>query len=153
LSRVWLIGVAVFVAALVVAGIVVALVTSRDAGLLPADTPEGAVQRYLLALQDHDYREAYSYLSDDTKRACGVEDFRRFASDGELRESRMTLEDTEIFDGTAIVTARVTVFAPDIFGPSEYSYDRTFNVTLEGGQWRLDWPDFRCPPIYGRRST
>lgn len=148
MARAWLIGVATFVAALVVAGVVVALVTTRDEDLLPADSPEGTVQRYLLALQDRDYPLAYSYLSADTKRSCALQDFRRFAGDGELRDARMTLEDTEIFDGSAIVTARVTVFYPEVFGPSEYSYDRTFDVTLEGGQWRLDWPDFRCPPIY-----
>ena len=148
MSRVWLIGVAVFVVTLVVAGLVIALVTTRDADVLPADSPAGTVQRYLLALQDHDYRLAYDYLSAETKRSCDLEDFLRFARDGELRDSRMTLEDTEVFDGRAIVTARVTVFYPDIFGPSEYSYDRTFDVRLEQGQWRLDWPDFRCPPIY-----
>lgn len=148
MSRVWLIGVAVFVATLVVAGVIVALVTSREDHLLPADTPEGAVQRYLLALQDRDYRLAYGYLSDETKSTCDLEDFLRYASEGELRGSQMTLEDTQRFDDSAIVRARVTVFAPDIFGPSEYSYDRTFNVRLEQGQWHLDWPDFRCPPIY-----
>ena len=148
MSRVWLIGVAVFVATLVVAGVIVALVTSRDGDLLPADTPEGAVQRYLKALQDRDYRLAYDYLSEETQEDCDLEDFLRFASDGEVRDSRMTLEGTEVFDGRAIVTARVTVFAPDVFGPSEYSYDRRFDVTLQEGQWHLDWPDFRCPPIY-----
>lgn len=154
MSRVWLVGVAAFVATLVVAGVVVALVTTRgEADLLPADSPEGTVQRYLIALQDHDYRLAYGYLSASTTSACGLDDFLRFARDGELRDSRMTLEDSEIFDGSAIVTARVTVFAPDIFGPSEYSYDRTFDVRLEQGQWRLVWPDYRCPPIYGRRSN
>ena len=57
MSRAWLIGVTVFVVALAVAGIVVALVT-RSGGLLPADSPEGAVQRYLRAMQDQDYKPA-----------------------------------------------------------------------------------------------
>ena len=147
MARAWLIGVATFVAALVVAGVVVALVTTGE-DLLPADSPEGTVQRYLIALQDHDYPLAYGYLSRDTKRSCELQDYVRFASDGELRDSRMTLEDTQVFGDSAIVTARVTVFAPDIFGPSEYSYERTFDARLEQGQWQLDWPDFRCPPLY-----
>ena len=149
MSRLWLIGVAVFVGGLIVAGVIIAVVTTQgDVELLPAGTPEGSVQRYLLALQDHDYREAYGYLSASTTRTCDLEDFLRFASDGELRGSQMTLEDTQRFDDSAIVTARVTVFAPDVFGPSEYSYDRTFNVRREQGQWRLVWPDYRCPPVY-----
>lgn len=150
MSRLWLAGVAVFVVALAVAGVVVALVTTRgEADLLPADSPEGVVQRYLLALEDKDYREAYSYLNASTKKGCAFEDFARQASYQEVRDSHMTLEDTERFDGSAVVTARVTVFEPDVpFGASEYSYERTFDLTLEEGQWRLARPGYWCPTPY-----
>jgi hypothetical protein len=33
------------------------------------------------------------------------------------------------------------------FGGSEYSYDQTFNLKLEGDQWRLTGPDWWCPPF------
>ena len=135
---------------LAVAGVVVALVTTRgEADLLPEDSPEGVVQRFLLALEDKEYREAYGYLSAGTTNGCTLEDFARQASYQEVRDSHMTLEDTQRFDDTAVVTARVTVFDPDIpFGASEYSYDRTFDLTLEDGQWRLAWPNYWCPPMY-----
>ena len=128
----------------------VALVTTRgEADLLPEDSPEGVVQRFLLALGDKEYREAYGYLSAGTTNGCTLEDFARQASYQEVRDSHMTLEDTQRFDDTAVVTARVAVFDPDIpFGTSEYSYDRTFDLTLEDGQWRLAWPDYWCPPMY-----
>lgn len=150
MSRVWLVGTVVFVVALAVAGVVTALVTTRGGtDLLPADSPEGAVQRYLLALEREDFREAYGYLSANSKQACPLEDFLRQASYREVRESHMTLEDTERLDGTAIVTARVTVFDPDIpFGPSEHSYERSFELKLENGQWRVTWPERWCPPLY-----
>jgi hypothetical protein len=148
LSRVWLVGVVGFVLALAVAGLVVALITTRDGELLPEDSPEGAVQRYLLALEDEDYRQAYSYLSDDTQTACALEDFVRYASYREIRDSRMTLEDTELLDDTAVVRAEVTVFDVEMpFQPQEYSYTETFNLRLEGGAWRLVSPDYWCPPL------
>jgi len=31
--------------------------------LLAADTPQGTVQRYLIALENQDYQQAYTYLS------------------------------------------------------------------------------------------
>ena len=148
MPRVWLIGMAVFVVALAVAGLVVALVTSRGAATLPADSPEGAVQRYLLALEDEDYREAYAYLSAGSQRACAFEDFLRRASHRDVRGSRTTLEDTQRLDDTAIVTAEVTVFDLDVpFDPYEYTYRRTFSLRLEEGEWRLVSPDYWCPPL------
>lgn len=148
MARVWLIGVTVFVIALAVAGIVVALVT-RSGDLLPADSPEGAVQRYLRALQGQDYEVAYGYLSSASKNGCSLEDFLRQASYREVRDSHMTLEDTRRLDGTAIISARVTVFDLEVpFGSSEYSYERTFQLKLENGAWRVTWPDYRCAPLY-----
>lgn len=148
MPRVWLIGMAVFVVALAVAGLIVALVTSRGAATLPADSPEGAVQRYLLALEDEDYREAYAYLSASSQRACSFEDFLQNASYRDVRGSRMTLEDIRRLDGTAIVTAEVTVFDLDVpFDPYEYTYRETFNLRLEEGQWRLVSPAYWCPPF------
>ena len=149
MSKAWLIGVVVVVVTLVVAGVVVAIVTTRGEGdLLPADSPEGTVQRYLLALEDGKYREAYGYLSARTKASCDLDEFIRQARYIEVRDSHMTLEDSQRFDGTAVVVARVTVFDPSLpFGSSEYSYDRTFDLTLEGETWLLDWRDHPCPPF------
>jgi hypothetical protein len=149
-SRLWLAGVAIVVTAFVVTGLVIALVTTRGQDLLPEETPEGTVQRYLLALEDRDFAEAYTYLASDPSSPCTQSDFVREASRYvELRDSSMTLEDTQVFDGTAIVTAHVTVFDPEIsFPPSEYSYDRTFEVVLEDDIWRLVRPEFSCFPLY-----
>lgn len=150
MSKLWLLGAAIFVAALVVAGVVVALVTTRGGvDLFPEDSPEGVVQRYLRALQDEEYRQAYDYLSGDLQRRCSLDEFVTSAFSTGTREHHMTLEDTQTLDDSALVTGRVTVFDPGVpFGPSEYSYDRTFHLKLEEGQWRLTWPEWRCPPPY-----
>jgi hypothetical protein len=75
MSRIWLFGALAFVVALVATGLTVALVTTRDVDLLPANSPEGVVQRYLLALEDEDYEEAYGYLSSELRRQCSFDYF------------------------------------------------------------------------------
>lgn len=161
MSKIWLFGAVIFVIALVVAGVVVALVTTRGGvDLFPEDSPEGVVQRYLIALDDEEYQRAYDYLSSDVQRRCSLDEFLRSASTTAAREHRMTLEDTRILDDSALVTARVTVFDPGVpFGRSEYSYDRTFQLKLEEGRWRLTWPgrftwpEWWCPPPYFQRLS
>lgn len=148
MSKAWLIGVTVLVAALAVAGIIVALVARNDT-LLPADSPEGALQRYLRALADEDYKLAYGYLSTTSRVRCSLDEFTVQASYREVRDSHMTLEGTRRLDDTAVVSARVTVFEPNVpFGANEYSYDRTFQLKLEDGQWRVTGPTYRCEPLY-----
>ncbi len=145
MSKVWLIGVAVFVIALVVGGIVAAVVTGRgDADLLPLDSPEGIVQRFLLAMKDERYGEAYDYLASDLQDRCSYQEFTLFAPFDSLSEGRVTLEDSKVEDGTARVRARVAVFQPNVPLPSEYSYEQTYELRLEGDEWRLTRPDWWC---------
>jgi hypothetical protein len=148
MSKIWLIFVAAVVTALLVSAVAIAIVTTRGGvDLLPADSPEGVVQRYLLALEKEDYREAYDYLSSDLRRRCSLEDFvgrGYWPGDG---GDHVTLEKTQSFNDHAVVRAKVTVFDPDVpFGTSERSYDRTFHLRQEAGQWRLTGPDWWCPP-------
>ena len=145
----WLAAVVTVVVALGVAGVIVALVTSREEATLPAGSPEGVVQRYLRALEKKDYRGAYAYLSASSQRQCTIEQFIQATSSRNLKGSEMILEDTQLLDNSAIVTARVTVFDPsNVFNPSEYSYTETFNLTRDGGAWRMSWEDYRCPPSF-----
>ena len=51
-------------AALIVVTVVLVLTIGQGtAPLLPENTPEGVVQRFLLAIQDNDYLAAYGYLN------------------------------------------------------------------------------------------
>jgi hypothetical protein len=148
MAKIWLVVGVTVVAALLASAVAIALVTTRGGvDLLPADSPEGVVQRYLRAIEREDYREAYDYLSSDLRRSCSLEEFVSRGYWPETGGDHMTLEKTQSFDGRALVTARVTVFDPDVpFGASEHSYDRTFHLKLEAGQWRLTGPDWWCPP-------
>ncbi len=148
MAKIWLIGAVTAVLALMAAAVAVALVTTRGGvDLLPADSPEGVVQRYLLAMEREDYQEAYGYLSSDLRATCSLEDFVSRGYWPDTREDQVTLEKTHDLDGLALVKVKVTVFHHDApFGASEYSYERSFDLKLEEGQWRLTGPEWWCPP-------
>ncbi len=151
MSRIWLFGGMIVVAALVVGSVTIALITGRDVDLLPADSPEGVVQRYLLALKDEEYAEAYEYLTSDLRDRCSLAVFVRRAPSTRVRDTRLTLDETQTFGDTAFVRTSITVFRPvsqlDFpLRPSEYTYERTYNLKLEDGQWRMAEPDWWCPP-------
>ena len=149
MAKTWLVVAVTIVAALLASAVAIAIVTTRGGvDLLPADSPEGAVQRYLLALDREDYQEAYNYLGSDLQRRCSLEEFVNKGYWPEPRGDHVTLEKTQSFDSRAVVTARVTVFDPNVpFGASEYSYDWTFQLRLEEGEWRLTGPEWWCPPF------
>ena len=148
MTRGWLIGGAAFLAALLIASVVVALLEKEKP--LPQGTPEAAVQAFLRALGDEDLETAYGLLSRKLKQECtSSEFFGMFRyEEGRLKEDRIVLEGTRMVDDTAFVMVRVTrVHSPGLFGPSESSFDQRFALRQEDGEWRFSeypWPFFRC---------
>lgn len=157
LSNKWLVGIAAVVVVLIVASVAVALTVGRETTeSLPESEPEGVVQRYILALQDQDYRLAHSYLSERLKNFCTEEYLRRggwFAQ--RSGEQRIALVDTRtLSDGRKEVRVRITnVNVSPPFGVNEYSQEVQYVLTQENGQWRLDvppWPLGGCPGLEER---
>ena len=155
LSSRWLVGVAGVVVALIVISVAVALINPRGAAeTLSEDTPEGVVQRFILAIQDRDYTLAHSYLSDELKKTCTVaqiEERSSFSVDT-LRDNRIALLGTdELSDGRMQVRVRVTqVNVSPPFGVDESSYQERYVLVQENGDWRFaepPWPLGWCPPI------
>ena len=63
-SRRWLFIFAIVIGVLVIATISLVLFTKgNNVTLLAEDSPQGTVQRYLIAIQEKDYQKAFSYLS------------------------------------------------------------------------------------------
>ena len=152
MSKLWLAGGATLLAALLIASIVVAL-TEREEPL-PEGTPERVVQRFLQAIEAEDFVLAYGFVSDSLQQECAIEEFasRSMAFDRDLRDSRVTLEKTTRFDGSAVVVVDVTRFrSGGPFETSENSSEHRFQLRQDsGGQWRitdLRWPFYgKCGP-------
>jgi hypothetical protein len=63
LSNRFLLGFGIAITVLVVITITLVLTNRGITTLLSENSPEGIVQRFLLAVQDHDFQKAYSYLN------------------------------------------------------------------------------------------
>jgi hypothetical protein len=153
MSKWWLIGGGVALVALVAVAIGVALAERETT--LAAGTPEAAVQEFLKAVEDKDYVTAHGMLSADLRTKCPVEEFAgqgRFGGVQSLEDTRITLEESKVFDSTATVTVKVTTFySNEPFGTSESSYSQPFTLKKDAdGQWRFTeypYPLYGCPYI------
>ena len=151
MPKAWLIGGAVFLVALLVASVIVALLDSEETQ--PEGTPERALQLFLDAVRQDDFELAYSFLSEELKEECTVEEFvgGNFPKRDHLRDDRVTLESTATVKETVFVTVRVTQFrGSGPFGTSESSFEQRFALRQKEGQWRFTeypWPFFRCGPF------
>jgi len=160
LSSRWLVAIAAVVVALILVSVVVALINPRGAAeTLPEDTPEGIVQRFILALEDEDYSLAHGYLSDELKESCPMAHMRDtvqwFAE--ESRDRRVALlEKEDLSDGRVQIRVRITeVTVSPPFGVNEYSHKEFYVLVREGGEWRfaeLPWPIDWCPTTVPERQ-
>ena len=140
----WLFIFGLGIAVLFLATVVLVLVTESpaDKPLYPEDTPEGTVQRFLLAVRDGDYLEADSYLSPTIDDKLN-DDLQRNRQAGSRKDSgwKATLGKTIIRDDEASVEITVDVFRPR--GPFENSVSTnqiTFFLKKEGASWRVTSP-------------
>ncbi len=151
MSRNWLIGGGIFLVALLVASIVVALLEGEET--FPEGSTEKAVQDYLRAAEDDDFETAYAFLSAALKEDCAIEELAagNVPGRGGLGDGRITLEKTDTVGTTVFVTVRVaSIRDSGPFGTTESSFEQRFSLTEQDGQWRLTqypWPFFRCGPF------
>ncbi len=144
----WLVGTAVVVAALVIASLAVGVLAGGDADPLPEDSPEGVVQRYLLALEDDDFRAAYEHLGADLRQACSLQELREQTRWLGERGRRVLLEDAEETEGRAFVTVRITTISTDApFTPTESAFTVDYVLERQDDAWRFTespWPLGHC---------
>jgi hypothetical protein len=145
----WLAGITAGVLALIIISIVVTLVAAGNAEPLPEGSPEAAVQNYLQAIDDGDLTAAYAMLADDRQATCDATEYRQFTQGGRDADMRLSLDNVDVIDTTALVAVRVTSFRGDPpFDFSENSYSALFQLELVDGTWRVEeapWPFSGCP--------
>ena len=136
-STAWL---GIFIGAVVVvATAIILLGGNRQPADYPADSPEGALQRYLVAWYDDDYVTAYDYFSASVKARMTFSDFTMYAGD-------YGFEQTVTIDRTTGTGTRRTIFltvqetyGPDL-GGAPYSRDVSITMVQEGDTWKVDEP-------------
>ena len=171
MSSRWLAGIAVVILVIIVLSVAIALVNGpREGDLLPENTPEGTVQRYLLAVEQEESRRAYEYLAPALRERCEFHHFRdstrrrRWDSNGVDGDLRVTLQGTQPFNGKVEVRVRIKRFqifnsfyrAP--FEPiyDEYSRVHHFMLVQSNGSWRIvdqPWPLEYCFEPHNRPTA
>ncbi len=134
-----LIGFAIAVVALVgvAVGLALTLGSGQPGKLLDENTPEGSVQRFLLAVQERDFTEACRYMS--ITEDCQVWWSRRgFLGE---RSWKATLGQSRVNGDEATVEVMFDVFRPG--GPFEdpvRTNRATFFLKKVDGMWRIKEP-------------
>ena len=147
MNNYWLIGGGAALALLLIAS-VVAAVLQREAEFAPGSA-EAAVQRYLHALEEDDFQTAYDALSPELREECSIEDMfgGRDPEIWGLGDRRVTLKSARTLDDAKYVTVRIARFRNEPFGPSQGSFQETFELRQFDGDWRFSqypWPLFSC---------
>ena len=142
-----LIAVGASVLVIVVISVAVAVIAGDEQDF-PAGSAEGAVQRYLRAIDDRDAQTAVAFFSDDLTARCDMEPFRSSLRRGSNTDFRATLLDTTARGDTTEVRVRLTEYYGDgPFDRSESRYDQVFVLEQSAEGWRFTEPPWRsfCP--------
>ncbi|MBN1368772.1 MAG: hypothetical protein JW954_00870 [Dehalococcoidaceae bacterium] len=148
-SRRWLLVFGSIIGALVIATVALVLLTGgNEPELLPENTPEGTVQRYLIAIQEGDYQEAFGYLKFDSADVIKTyEDWLRMVAGypGDYNRStwKATLGSTQQSGTSASVEVTIDTFRPG--GPFEDPVRREnilFQLTRSGESWLITSPTY-----------
>jgi hypothetical protein len=146
-SRRILIGFGAGILVLIIAAVVLVVTTGhRNPPMLASDTPQGTVQRFLMAIQEKDYRAAYDYLlfPNPTAPKVPTESYdswllsARFSSDSTWKAS---LGSVEISGDTASLNVIIDIFrAEGPLGNPISSQNMTFILKKSGPDWRIISP-------------
>ena len=134
------------IGALIALSIILVAVTARQPEkTLPENTPEGTVQRYLLAITNGDYQKAFAYLSQAPQARLNYDDWVRQLGNNRPSSSswKASLGKTTVTGNQATVNIVVSVFTPS--GPFSDPV-RTNNVSFilqkSGDSWLITSPTY-----------
>jgi hypothetical protein len=135
---------------IIIVAIVAAAVTLAIAGgneqvkLLSETSPEGTVQRFLMAVKAQDYSTAYGYLSlpTDEPKSNSYDNWIRSAQSSRNSSSwKASIIKSTVRDKDATVDVAIEVFRPE--GPlaNPVSTNQvTFILSNDGGKWLINSP-------------
>jgi hypothetical protein len=154
MSSKWLVAIGIVVSVLVGVALLVGF-TAGPPREYPADTPEGAVQRFLRAVGDADGEAAYAYLAPSVRGRCTYDDFRNQMFSQQVKDSTVTLDRVRVTGDRAEVIVRIGgfrgprgPFPPIAPGSGDDTWPYTFMLVQAEGQWQfsqIPWPVWGCP--------
>jgi hypothetical protein len=145
-SSKWLIIFAGIIGTLALIAVVLVLVTGgKNVTLLAADTPQGTVQRYLIALEDGDYQRSYNYLSPNLPGTMSYDDWLSQNTNRPASQTgwRATLGKTVQNGNYATVEVMIeTSYPGGMMSTSQSNLPVTFDLTETGDSWFITSPTY-----------
>lgn len=112
---------------------------------LDPDTPQGAVQSFVVAIAEERWIDARSFLDSDLTEVCEVADLS-MARGQDI--SRVVIDGVSEGEGSAVVDVTIVHTSLDNpINPSTWDEDVSFVLTIEDGRWVIDelsWPYVPC---------
>jgi len=150
-SNKWLLGFGAVLGILVILAVVLVLTMpgSDEIELLPEDTPDGVVQRYMYAIKDGNYEEAYGYLSPSVlKDDPGYGTYEEWSGMFMYREWadtwRAKIGKPEIRGDKATVSVAIEIFNPDgVFRDPVDTRYYPFMLEKQEGVWKIISPLYK----------
>ena len=141
-SNRFLLGFGIAITILVAITITLVMTNHQVAPLLPENTPDGTVQRFLLALQDHDFQKAYTYLNVvESGRKLTYDDWLQSTSQRFQTSSpawKVTFGKTSISDDSATVEVIIDIFQPGgLFNIPENTQKDFYQLKRINGKWYI----------------
>ena len=145
-SSKWLIIFAGIISALVLLAVVLVLFAqSKNVTLLAGDTPQGTVQRYLIALENEDYQQAYTYLSPNMPEITPYSNWLMQNTNRPAGQTgwRATLGKTVQNGGYATVDVMIeTSYPGGMMSSSQSNLPVSFDLTETGNSWLITSPTY-----------
>ncbi len=136
----------VFAVLVVIVSVLSIVTANQQIDIMPEDTPEGAVQRYLIAISEDRWEDAYSYLQISPEdRVTSYEEWYNMAIgwSGTSRTNtwKASLGSSVTEAGKAHVGVIIETFSSrGAFNDPISSQDLAFTLTLDNGKWWITSP-------------
>jgi hypothetical protein len=141
----FLLGFGIIILAIVAVAVILAVTGGNEqVKLLPETSPEGTVQRFLMAVKDHDFQKAYSLLAPQPEQVKGdtYENWvRSVQSPRDTSSWKASILKSTVRDNDATVEVAVDIIRPG--GPlvnPVTTNQVTFMLQKQDGKWLISQP-------------
>lgn len=139
-SNRFLLGFGIIITVLIAAAIILVVTNHNEIEMLPENTPQGIVQRFMLAIQEHDVQKAYTYLDivENTEKLTYDDWVKSYSTEIQATQTtwKATLGNTIITDDTATVEVLIDIFQPGSpFEDPTYTRHYTYQLRRTNDTW------------------
>ena len=141
-SNRWLLIFGTIIGVLAITAVTLVLTLKNNTTLLPENTPEGVVQRDILAIKDGNFQTAYDYFSETAQTDLSYANWKpTYPMNPDGPSWQATIGKATITGNTATVSVNIDRFYPGgVINNSTSSQTIVFQLVQESGNWKINLP-------------